>query len=223
MAVYLLFGYRRELDNLAYRVILLIICAGVAFGQSQMSDESMLPWVAFVAVVLFAVAWFYRFIAGATKPGISVTTLWLVSLQFFLWLDFLMADDLSVVPSVIMIGVGFGIISFGFRRRRNAERISGLVMVIICTLKAISFDVWFAAPPVRVAALFVGAGICIAVSRLYAKQSEAIKEMSRGLDKIVESVHSNSATSQEASAMSDQLKNQSGELNDMIRKFNLKK
>jgi methyl-accepting chemotaxis protein len=46
--------------------------------------------------------------------------------------------------------------------------------------------------------------------------------MGRGLDKIVESVHSNTATSQEASAMSEQLKNQSGELNEMIQKFKLR-
>ena len=175
MVVYLKFGYNAVVDTPLYRNLLLPVCSLIAVVQGGLVIDAALPGIAFVPVLAFAGMLFYRFIMDARNPKNSVSALWIIASIVFLWLNFLVPTGFDVVPSVVMIGVGFAVISFGFVRRRNAERISGLVMVILCTVKAVSFDVWFAAPPVRVVALFVGAGICIAVSRLYAKQSATLR------------------------------------------------
>jgi methyl-accepting chemotaxis protein len=61
------------------------------------------------------------------------------------------------------------------------------------------------------------------ITRASGEQADAIKEMSQKLAEIVDLAQSNSATSQEASAMSDQLKAQSGDLNEMINRFKLRR
>ncbi|MDR0248078.1 MAG: hypothetical protein LBI44_00215 [Oscillospiraceae bacterium] len=211
LAVYLALLSGKKVSGIVYRALLFLLCAftesvrifavviaGFRAAELQgvellralaRGDVSLMPpafrtvqWFAFIGTLLLAAALFHRFVHVEWNKYSSVIVLWFICLQLFVWLQYLAPPEASVIPSIVVVAVGFASVLYGFAHKRNSARISGLVMVIAASLKASVVDVWTAHSLIRIAALLVGAGICLAISRLYAGQSSSLSRSARAFD-----------------------------------------
>ena len=82
----------------------------------------------------------------------------------------------TLQASIVGMALAFGSIYIGYRFRLKALRLFGLVLTIVMTLKAITYDLSDSDGLTRVIALLIGGIICFAISVVYTKLESALKQ-----------------------------------------------
>ncbi len=152
-------------------ILVFVNMYNMTFNLSELSEQFNLNYAVRVVLILLSTATYCILIKDFIKlPSIYVQVA--LGITFTIYINAVCrgissAAEIAYIFSIICMFTALVCIAAGFITNGKGLRMYGLVVVMICVLKLVTFDINAANSSARVLAFIVGGIICFAVSGIY--------------------------------------------------------